>query len=325
VDKGKVEMKIRNFASEDYQAILTIHNSLNIIWPERPRTPEAWAAADQNRSPNSRYQRWVADEDARVVGFSSYAQNPWSYPQQSFYINVEVQPEYQHRGIGSALYDQVMEGMQIFNPPALRADALTNLPQGFDFLQKRGFYEAFRETPVHLDVTTFDPDPYTGLEPKLKNEGIVIKTLCELKSDPGRDRKIYNLMCEVDKDLPHEGDEYREPAFDDWVGWGLNDPSVLQDAYFIAKRGDEYIGMRDLSSYSEDALLGGLLGVRREYRKRGIGLAMQLRGIAYAREHGYRLLKTCTAVQNIPMQALFNKLGYARDPEWQQCQKDIKA
>ena len=51
---------------------------------------------------------------------------------------------------------------------------------------------------------------------------------------------------------------------------------------------------------------------------------MQLRGIAYAREHGYPQLKTCTAVQNAPMQALFNKLGYGRDPEWLQCQKDIE-
>jgi len=50
---------------------------------------------------------------------------------------------------------------------------------------------------------------------------------------------------------------------------------------------------------------------------------MQLRGIAYARAHGYPQLKTCTAVQNYPMQALFKKLGYARDPEWLQCQKDI--
>ena len=317
-------MKTRNFASEDYLAIVTIHNSLNIIWPERPRTPEAWAAADQNRSSKSRFHRWVAVEDGRVVGFSSYAQNPWSYPPQSYYINVEVQPDYQHRGIGFALYDQVVDGLQNFNPPALRADAFINLPQGFAFLQKRGFYEAFRETPVHLDVTAFDPGPYASLEPKLKNEGIVIKTLRELKSEPDRDRKIYELMCAVDQDLPHEGDHYMEPNFDDWVGWGLNAPTVLQDANFIAKRGDEYIGMRDLSSYSDDALLGSLLGVRREYRNRGIGLAMQLRGIAYAREHGYRLLKTCTAVQNIPMQSLFNKLGYARDPEWQQCQKDIK-
>ena len=65
------------------------------------------------------------------------------------------------------------------------------------------------------------------------------------------------------------------------------------------------------------------LGVQRAYRRQGIGLAMQLRGIAYAREHDYPELKTCTAVHNFPMQALFDKLGYARDPEWLQCQKDI--
>jgi GNAT superfamily N-acetyltransferase len=66
-----------------------------------------------------------------------------------------------------------------------------------------------------------------------------------------------------------------------------------------------------------------LLGVRPAYRKQGIALALQLRGIAYAREHGHPVLKTCTAIQNVPMQALFNRLGFARDPEWQQCQKDI--
>jgi mycothiol synthase len=316
-------MKIRNFASEDYLAIVTIHNSLNIIWPERPRTPEGWASADQHRGPKTLYKRWVAAKDGRVVGFASYSQSPWNYPPESFYVNVEVHPDYQRQGIGSALYDRLMNEVQTFNPPALRADAFTNLPQGFIFLQKRGFYEAFRETPVHLDVTAFDPGPYTGLEPKLKAEGIVIKTFRELKPDPDRDREIYELMCAVDQDLPHEGDNYAEPNFDEWVGWELNAPSVLQDACFIAKRGNEYIGMRDLSSYSDDALLGGLLGVRREYRRHGVGLAMQLRGIAYAREHGYRLLKTCTAVQNLPMQALFNKLGYARDLEWQQCQKDF--
>ena len=106
--------------------------------------------------------------------------------------------------------------------------------------------------------------------------------------------------------------------------WGLNDPTILHDAYFIAVRGDEYVGLRELGKDPDgDVLLGGLLGVRRADRRQGIGLMMQLRGIAYAREHDYPELKTCTAIHNFPMQALFNKLGYARDPEWQQCQKDI--
>jgi mycothiol synthase len=316
-------MKIREFTSEDYPAIVDIHNSLNIVWPEQPQTPEGWASIDQNQNLKTRHKRWVAAEKGRVVGFASYVKSPWSYPPGSFYVNVEVHSDFQHRGIGSALYDQVMNEIQIFYPPALRADAFTNLPQGFAFLQKRGFYEAFRETPVHLDVQAFDPAPYAGLEPKLNAEGIVIRTKSELKSDPDRDRKIYKLMCEVEQDLPHEGDgPYPEPAFDDWVEW-VNAPSVLPDAYFIAMDGDEYIGMRELGRYSNDALLGGLLGTRREYRKRGIGLTMQLRGITYARDHGYHFLKTCTAVQNVPMQNLFDKLGYVRDPEWQQCQKNI--
>jgi RimJ/RimL family protein N-acetyltransferase len=50
---------------------------------------------------------------------------------------------------------------------------------------------------------------------------------------------------------------------------------------------------------------------------------MVLRNIAYGREHGYTMLKDCTAIQNTPMQALFNRLGFERDPEWQQCQKDL--
>jgi GNAT superfamily N-acetyltransferase len=318
-------MKILNFAPEDYPAIVDIHNSLNIVWPERPRTPEAWAAVEQNRDPKWMHQRWVAVEDGHVVGFSSYEQNPWSYPPKSFYVNIEIHSEYQRRGIGTALYDQIMEELQMFNPPALRADAFANLPQGFTFLKRRGFYEAFCETPVHLDVTAFDPSPYAGLEPKLKTEGIVIKTLRELESDSGRNRKVYNLYWEANEDVPHEGEQSERPDFDEWLGWRLNNPSILQDAYFIAVRGDEYIGLRELGSYADhEALLGSLLGIRREYRNHGIGLALQLRGIAFAREHSYRLLKTCTAIQNITMQALFNKLGYARDPEWQQCQKDIK-
>lgn len=317
-------MQIRDFSPQDYPALVAIHDSQGIIWPEQPRSAEAWLEKDQNRSSISKFKRWVAEEQKQVVGFASYAQNPWNYPPQSFYINLEVLPEYQNRGIGSALYKRLMEGINAFNPPALRADAFTNLPQGFAFLQKRGFFEAFRETPVHLEVTSFDPTPYAELEPKLKAQGISLRNLAELKVDPERDRKIYELYCLVEEDVPHEGEEIIHPGFEDWLDWGLNDSSILQDAYLVAVHGDAYVGLRELGRYSDhEVLLGGLLGVRRDYRKRGIALAMQLRNIAYAREHGYRLLKDCTAIQNAPMQAMFNQLGFTRAPEWQQCQKDM--
>jgi len=79
---------------------------------------------------------------------------------------------------------------------------------------------------------------------------------------------------------------------------------------------DEYAGLGEWGKDPDnDVLQGGLLGVRRAYRKQGLGLLLHLRAIAYAREHGCPVLKTCTAIQNAPMQAIFNKLGFARDPE----------
>jgi GNAT superfamily N-acetyltransferase len=111
--------------------------------------------------------------------------------------------------------------------------------------------------------------------------------------------------------------------YEDWL-WGLKEPGLLPEAYFVALHSDNYIGLRELWTDSAGtSVLGGLLGVLPDYRQRGIGLAMQLRGIAYAKEQGYHLLKTCTGSANAPMQALFNKLGFGRDPEWLQCQKDL--
>jgi GNAT superfamily N-acetyltransferase len=318
------EMNIRIFKADDYPAIVNIHNSLGIVWPERPRTPEGWIEADRNRNPKCKHKRWVAVKNGDVVGFGSYGQNIFEYHPQRFNVNVEVSPNFQRQGFGAALYDRIVAELQPFDPRILRADAFTNLPRGFSFLQRRGFYEAFRETPVHLDIASFDPSPYADLESKLHDKGFVIKTLRELESDPDRDRKIHALYWEAVKDVPHEDFDTEEQDFDEWVQWGLNDPTILHDAYFVAVRDDEYVGLRELGKDSDNnVLLGGLLGVRRAYRKQGIGLAMQLRGIAYARDHGYPQLKTCTAVHNFPMQALFDKLGYARDPEWLQCQKDI--
>ncbi|MFC1997294.1 GNAT family N-acetyltransferase [Chloroflexota bacterium] len=317
-------MQIRSFMEEDYTSIVKIHNSLNIYWPEQPRTTQGWVEADRNRNPKCKFQRWVAVMDGAVVGFGSYGQNIFEYHPQRFNINIEVRPNYQRQGIGGALYERIIAGLLASDPRVLRADAFTNLPQGFQFLNKRGFYEAFRETPVHIDTTSFDPSPYVDLEAKLLTKGIVIKSLRDMESDPDRDQKIYQLYWEAFEDVPQENLQVEKQSFDTWVKWGLNDPTILPDAYFIAVFGDKYVGLRELGKDSDnDILQGGLLGVRRTYRRQGIGLAMQVRGITYAKEHGYPELKTCTAVQNFPMQAIFNKLGYTRGPEWLQCQKDI--
>ena len=43
--------------------MVSIHNSLNIVLPEKPRTPQGWAEADRNRNPKYKFQRWVASKN----------------------------------------------------------------------------------------------------------------------------------------------------------------------------------------------------------------------------------------------------------------------
>ena len=38
-------MHIRDFTYEDYPALVAIHQSQGIVWPEYPHTPEVWAEA----------------------------------------------------------------------------------------------------------------------------------------------------------------------------------------------------------------------------------------------------------------------------------------
>lgn len=317
-------MIIRDFSPEDYASIIAVHARQNIIWPERPHSPEAWADADRRSGPKCKRQRWVALENNQVVGYAGYSQFSGEYHPQRFQINVEVVPEYQRQGIGTALYECIMNALRPLDPRVLRADAFAHLPAGFVFLQKRGFYEAFRETPVHLEVSAFDLSPYVGLEPKLNAQGIFLKTLRELEVDPNRDRKLFAMYCAAEADVPHEEVDFEPLVFEEWLAWGVNASDILQDAYLVAVHGEEFVALREVGDYgNHEAILGSLMGVRRDYRQRGVALAMMVRNIIYAREHGYRLLKDCTAAQNAPMQAMFDRLLFTRDPEWQQCQKDM--
>lgn len=311
--KRSDKVEIRTYTPDDFPGIVNLQNT---IYPDMPGTVEDYVESEKRRDPKCRFQRWLALVEGDIVGAGVYQQYPWSYHPQKFHLAGGVLPQWQGRGIGSRLYEEVITGMAAFDPIEIRVNVREDYPQSLHFFEKRGFVEHHRDRESHLDVTAFDPSPYVGLEDKLRATGIEIKTCRDLEGDPERDRKLYEMEWELLQDVPGSEDLTHVP-FEQWRKDIIEAPLFLPDAYFVALDGDECVGMSNLwDDRAGDHLNTGLTGVRRSHRRRGIATALKVRAIGYARTHGHPLIKTGNEQTNRPMLAINQRLGFVRQPDW---------
>jgi GNAT superfamily N-acetyltransferase len=317
-----MSLTLRPFTADDYPALVRVNNAVE---PDYPITAEEWRYEDEHQEPRCRWARWLAGWDAEVVGFGQYGQSPYRYHPRKFEITVSVHPGFQGRGIGSALYNHLLEALRPLDPVLLQAYTREDRPRAVRFLSDRGFQEVMREWESRLDVRTFDPAPFSDREEKVRAQGIEIRTLRELETDPDRNRKLYALMCELERDVPSP-DAPTDPDYSSWIAHTLNNPNLLPDGWFIAVHHGQYLGYTNLwRSQAGDYLDTGLTGVKREYRRRGIALALKLRAAAYARQCGAAEIRTGNEVGNVGMLAINQRLGFVRQPAWIQFENQLQA
>jgi GNAT superfamily N-acetyltransferase len=304
---------IRPFTSNDYAAMLAINR---VIYPDYGVTEDEARYWDDHRDPIHKFQRRVAEQNKHVVATASYSQSLEGYHPRKFWIDIAVHPDAQRQGIGSALYEQVVEGVQQYNPINIRSRVREDMLPGIHFLQARGFQDVWRDWESHLNMTTFDPSPYHGLEEKLREQGIEIKSLKELEADPERYHKLHEMENEVAQDIPSL-DGITPLNFDQYMDLFINNSQSRPEAHFVAVHHGEYIGTTGLwKSDADTDFVNNLTGVKRSYRHRGIALALKLRGIAYARGHGSASIKTWNDSPNAAMIAINIQLGFVRKVGW---------
>ena len=122
--------------------------------------------------------------------------------------------------------------------------------------------------------------------------GIRLTTIAELQADPAWLEKFYEMMTDIDRDVPSP-EPYSPPTFEHFRSSLSENPNFLPEGNFIALDGETWAAMSALwRSEAADHLWVGLTGVRRDYRRRGIALALKLRSIAFARGRGAPTLRT---------------------------------
>lgn len=308
-----MQWDIRPFTPDDYQAIAEIHN---LLYPDDPYSIEERRFWDEHRDPKTRFQRWLVEREGQAVGMAEYGQPEDAYHPRKFWFNIEVHPNWQRQGIGSALLDRLMAELQQYDPLLVQTQVKEDMAQSISFLQARGFQNVWRMWESRLDVNGFDFTPYVGLEERLRARGIEIKPIPELADDSERDRKLWALDGELGHDIPSL-DEQTPFGYEQYVEKFLHNPQMPHESYFIALHNGEYIGTTSLwHSSMEEGLFSNLTGVKPAYRRQGIALALKLRAIVYAQEHGKPYIKTWNDSPNTGMIALNERLGFVRQIGW---------
>jgi len=168
-----------------------------------------------------------------------------------------------------------------------------------------------RDPVTVLDLTQFDPTPFDRTLRKVKESGIVIKTVAELEAE-GVDwlPLSYELSWELLQDvpLPHPP---KKMSFEDYTKWVRRPIYWFPQGWVVAMDGDQWVGSSDLQPTHADATVAmtGLTGVVRSHRRRGIATALKVTALGRAREAGVKTVKTGNE-ENNPMLQLNFQLGF---------------
>ncbi len=274
---------------------------------------DLWLHRRQNFD-EGRYVRrqYVAEDSAavQVLGFGSIEQSIY-LPKYRLFIVTD--PRWLKLGVGDLLLDRLMNDLKEANAVTVSCREYGSQTELLAFLKSRGFKEADRLLDMRLEVAGADVSPFLNVMDKVKERGITITSLAEERSrEPRCVERLHELMTILHADDPTRG-PFTPPAYNarEALLW-LEMPYVLPDAYFIARQGDLYVGVSDVSLF--DTVPGGLTqgftGVRLEYRRHGIATALKVHSIEYAKLHDYKVIQSF----NRPIQSadleLNQKLGF---------------
>lgn len=306
---------------EDYQHAVDIVNS---VWVEYPNTVDEWKESDEKRSKKVKWGRFFAEVEGRPVGIARYSQSLWVNHPGKLWMDISVRPEFRKRGIGTALWQHLRQQTEQFDPLRLYTNTREDFTDSVRFVQKLGFTERMREWESRLDPASVPLADWVRYPQRMAEQGIEIKTVAELASDPNRDRKLYELEWAIDQDIPSPEPPTKVPFEEFQKVWERT--NLLTDGWFVAIDNGEYVGMSNLwlSQAARNILYTGLTGVVRSYRKRGVATALKLRAIEYAREKGVGEVRTWNESNNQGMLDINVRLGFVRQPAHLDFVKDIR-
>jgi len=165
---------------------------------------------------------------------------------------------------------------------------------------------------LELAVRDVDASEFAQLFSRLDADGVTFTTLAAAQA---RCADWLERLTELDNATRSETGDPAVPRTPEAMRHRLASFELDPEACFLALHGERWIGytLLDPKLSRDGRLEQGWTGVRKEYRQRGIGTALKLLGVEYARAHGYRSIVTAPRRQNVASFTMSTRLGFRPD------------
>jgi len=322
---NEVNTKLRPFHDPDWPMVSAIASARAA---DDAPGHQLWLRGRQKFDESRYFRRHYVVENAARKQIVAYGAVEQSIYLPKYRLLLVSDPQWLKRGVGGLLLDRLMEDLREAQAVTVSCRQYASETELVNLLERRGFVQTSRGLDLRLDVANVDVSPLMRC---FEADGISISTFAEERERDSRCvEKLYELTTLLSEDDPARG-PFAAPAYNarEALLW-LEMPYVLPDAMFIAKRGDEYVGVSDVSLFQAmpGALTQGFTGVKREYRRRGLATALKLQGMIYAQSHGYQIIQSFNKPQQTAIRALNEKLGFRVQCEsliLEKCLRDVGA
>lgn len=253
----------------------------------------------------------LIEADGELAGFWMLQQEPMFVNPGEMHLRCLIREAYQNRGIEC---EAVAKGIALAKQQNLTkvvALARTTHPGFSSALADAGFRAFHRDIISSLDLSRFCPDNWQAELSRISDQGIRIRCAKELESDnPSWIEQAYQVHIKLMQDVPFAS-HYTAPAFETWASKVRNPNLYDLSLMFFAFDNGTIVGETTLFRYDRkpELCLTGLTAVVREWRRRGIALALKIHSISFAKAHGIERIDTGNEEDN-PAYLMNRKLGY---------------